>query len=370
MNPKICHLTSVHPRYDTRIFFRECTSLADKGYEVYLLVADGKGDETKNGVHIIDVGQPSGRKERVFNTTRKIYQKAREIDASIYHFHDPELIFTGFGLKRLGKNVIFDIHENIVEQISMKDYLPSAVRFLLNLGMKTLNYFAAKKFELILAEESYKSIYPNATYTVLNLPDTSFFEGYFVPSREKLEGNHLFYIGGVTNARGLDTTLQALKILDERKVDFTMHFIGNVNDPIDQTVYSSIRDKVVFYGRQSLDKGYELSRKAKIGLAVLKPEKNYLHSYPTKIFEYMSIGMPVITSDFEIYKEVVEQAHCGLCVDPLDAEKIADAIQYILQNPKEAAHMAENGRQATGEKYNWQHEEQKLFACYKKLMKY
>jgi hypothetical protein len=60
----VVHLTSVHPRYDVRIFVKECSSLAKK-YQVSLIVADGKGDETVNDVQILDVGKFNGRLNRI-----------------------------------------------------------------------------------------------------------------------------------------------------------------------------------------------------------------------------------------------------------------------------------------------------------------
>ena len=129
MKIKITHLTSVHPRYDTRIFIKECCSLAKiKGYEVNLIVADGLGDEKNNSVQIVDVGKLQGRINRIFKTTRNIFIKAIELDSDIYHLHDPELIPVGLKLKKLGKKVIFDIHENVAEQIKDKEYLNFYVR--------------------------------------------------------------------------------------------------------------------------------------------------------------------------------------------------------------------------------------------------
>lgn len=90
---KIVHMTSVHVRNDTRIFYKECVSLANAGYEVVLIVADGKGDEEKNGVTIVDVGKkPTSRIRRMIFTTARIYKAAWQIDADVYHFHDPELL--------------------------------------------------------------------------------------------------------------------------------------------------------------------------------------------------------------------------------------------------------------------------------------
>jgi len=97
---KIAHLTSVHPRFDTRIFLKECTSLANNGYSVSLVVADGKGDETKNNVSIYDVGASKGRMDRIRNAPDRVLAKALALDADIYHLHDPELIPIGVKLKK------------------------------------------------------------------------------------------------------------------------------------------------------------------------------------------------------------------------------------------------------------------------------
>ena len=70
------HLTSVHPRYDIRIFYKQCRSLASHGYSVTLIVADDKGDELKDGVNILDAGRLPGRLKRMLVTTQRIFSRA------------------------------------------------------------------------------------------------------------------------------------------------------------------------------------------------------------------------------------------------------------------------------------------------------
>tara|TARA_B100001758_G_C18403590_1_gene610547 strand:+ start:685 stop:1806 length:1122 start_codon:yes stop_codon:yes gene_type:complete len=365
---KVCHLTSVHPRNDVRIFHKQCKGLS-KHYEISLIVADNLGDNKEDDIKIKDVGKPSNRFLRIFIYTWKVFYRGLKTKSQIYHFHDPELFFAGFILKLFGKKVIFDVHENITAQIKDKLWLPVFFRFILIQFFKIINFFSIRLFSIIIAEKSYSDIYKksssnNKIVTVLNYPFIDSLKQFRNVNRS---GNEFFYIGGVSNHRGLDIIIEAAKILHKQNIDFKIHLIGNVSDEYNIDDCPNLKNKIIFYGRRDFYNGYIISKKCIAGLAVLKPIDNYINSQPTKIFEYMSIGLPIITSKFKLYEEIVEKNKIGLCINPLSAIELAATLNGFIKLEYDVNSMSELGVKLVEEKYSWEKELKKLLELYKFL---
>ena len=113
----------------------------------------------------------------------------------------------------------------------------------------------------------------------------------------------------------------------------------------------------------------EVLSRSVAGLVTLHPVINYIDALPVKMFEYMSAGIPVIASDFPLWREIITLNDCGLLVDPLNPVAIAEAIDYFINHPEDAERMGMNGRRAVEKLYNWTHEGQKLLAFYDSLLR-
>lgn len=362
---KICHLTSAHPWDDIRIFRKECVSLAKCNYIVTLIAFDAP-DEIIDGVHVVTAGKkPNSRKDRFVHGVKNIYSKAIQLNADIYHLHDPELLSVAKKLKKQGKMVVYDAHEDLPLQIMSKHWIPKIFRNAtsclvakwLTKKLKSLDGLVAATPVIYQKLEKINHHTVNVcNYPLLNELD------FVEASAEKQ--NKVCYIGGLFISRGIYQMLDGVENLDVE-----LHLAGNFSPAsLEQEVkLHKAWHKVMFHGFLNRKQVYQLMSTSIAGLVLLLPLQSYKDSLPIKLFEYMSAGLPVICSDFDLWKEIVDDAKCGICVNPLNASEIADAILFLKNNVDKANQMGENGKNAILSKYNWTIEEKKLFEFYHKF---
>jgi glycosyltransferase involved in cell wall biosynthesis len=363
----IVHLTSAHPRYDTRIFVKQCRSLAARGHEVTLVVADGLGEERADGVRIVDVGRLGGRVNRVLRTTGRVLRTALALDADVYQLHDPELIPAGLHLKRRGRQVVFDSHEDVPVQLLAKPYLGKLSRRLLSSAFAAYERRACRRFDGLIAATPFirarlADIHPN-TVDVNNYPVLQEFDTAPDWERKAME---VCYVGSISAIRGIRELVRACEVLHSPA---RLALVGSFAEPALE------REVRGYPGWERVDARGHLDRagvrqamvRAMAGLVTLHPVSNYLDALPVKMFEYMAAGLPVIASRFPLWQEIVEGNGCGICVDPVDPAAIAAAIDYLCGHPQAARRMGENGRRAVHARYNWRGEADKLVAFYDRL---
>lgn len=362
----ICHITSVHPRYDIRIFIKECKALAHN-HDVSLIVADSLGEEIKDGIKIHDVGKPiGGRLQRIRKTSREIFDKVLELKPDAIHFHDPELIGIGVKLAKLGYKVIYDVHEDVPKQVLNKHWIPKAIRPLVSWLIKYREATAVKSFVGVVTAteiiaDRFRKSNPN-TYAIHNYPILAELDVAAIDWDSR--SDNLCYLGSISETRGILPLIDSLSI-SNLKLDLAGHFS---NEGIEKQVknsagYSNVR----YHGVLDRNGVKSVLSSVKIGMVTLLPTPSYVESLPIKLFEYMLSGIPVIASDFELWRPIVLGNNCGLMVDPANPDEIAKACQKILSDPVEARQMGENGRRAVLENYSWEREQQRLLDFYHKL---
>lgn len=368
---RVCHFSSAHRGLDVRIFHKECVSLSAAGYDTHLVIVANESEviaAREKGVTIHVLKPPVGRISRMIRQAWNCFHVGKKIDADIYHFHDAELIPYGIILSLFGKKVVYDVHEDVPKDILTKQWIPRWARRLLAGGANCVEYIGARYFFSISAatpfiRDRFNSI-SAFCIDINNFPLISEMSELASWNNKK---NEVCYVGGIGEIRGIVEVCDAMESVES---DTRLNLCGKFSDvALEEKIKRSNGwrnvNELGFLDRAGVQAIYSRSF---AGLVTLHPVMNYLDALPVKMFEYMSAGIPVIASDFPLWREIIEGNQCGLLVDPLKPEKIAEAIDYLIANPEEAIRMGQNGRKAVLEQYNWAIEEKKLLQFYEKIL--
>ena len=359
---KICHCSILHKLDDSRIFYKECISLAKAGYNVTFIAnatVKKKFDElTYQGVNLQKLKYNNRVCNNLFLFVSILKQRFK-----VVHFHDPELIVMGLILKLLGKKVIYDVHENVRQDILYKIWLRPSLRVLLSKAVVFFELMANVFFNAIVsATPTIAQNFTNKnTYVIRNLPPLKKRETVSEIKRDK---NIIIYIGTLSEARGIKELIAAAGHLTGVA---ELRLLGGWNDE----AYKFDCEKMAgfkntkYLGIVNHEEVAKILREATIGLCTLHPIDTFKDSYPIKVFEYMQNGLPVLMSNFEMWQELFGD----LCeyVDPMDPLQLADQIKSMLENPSRLEEMSAKGKVVIDEKFNWDSESRSLEELYRKI---
>ena len=361
-------LTSVHPPMDTRIYYKQARSLARHGHQVYLVAREGGNIED---LRHVAVPTPGSRWARIL-TCLRILRQAVRLRCDVYHFHDPELLPIGVLIRWLtGALLVYDVHEDVRAQIRSKYWIPGHLRSLV-----AMLFGVAERFclgwvnHVVLAADFLATEYHGNDHTVVrNYPIVNVASEREGP-RTYSQRPILAYCGVVARIRGGLEMIEVVNLLREQFPDVLLHVIGSFfPDDFEEIVRSRIQElglepNVKIHGRLPMDVALLQVHACDIGLALLHPVPSYINIVPTKMLEYMSLGLPVIVSHFPLAKQIVETAKCGIAVDPQAPREVADAVARLNRDTELLREYGNNGRTAILERYSWEAEEKKLLAIY------
>jgi len=196
---------------------------------------------------------------------------------------------------------------------------------------------------------------------VRNLPLLSEFK----PVQEmRSKQDRVCYIGGIFKVRGIIPLMKSLPLAGVRLALAGTYSPPELRDELRSMPEWAFVDELGFLDREEVSK---LLPVCLAGMVTLLPAPNFLTSLPVKMFEYMASGIPVIASAFPLWKEIISEADCGICVDPHSPEEIAAAIRHLMTHPERAGQMGRHGREAVLGRYHWEVEKDALLELYAAL---
>ncbi|MFD2078613.1 glycosyltransferase [Actinopolymorpha cephalotaxi] len=394
--PRAVHVSTVHAATDIRIFHKQCRTLAAAGYDVVLhartdhLQGPGRPYE-QDGVRVVPVPPSPGRAARMTVGVWRLFRPLLAHDADVYHFHDPELLPLAVALRLCGRTVVFDAHEPLPAQILAKPWIPPRLRPAVAMATRLLVRLAGRGVTAVVAASPLvESVYAGARRMVVvnNFPilpgddptarpevgrvgqagrEEDAERPPEIPYDRRPRG--IVYVGGLSDLRGLSAMLDVARIAGTRHGE-RLTLIGTFM-PAEleaRLAEPELAGLIEYVGAQPPKRVRELLGESRVGLILQVGPEAYKRNLPTKMFEYMAEGMPVVASHFPLWKQILDEAEAGVTVDPEDGRAAAEAVSRLLSDPVEAAAMGRRGRKAVYERYSFGPEAAKLLALYDSLL--
>ncbi|MFC7213498.1 glycosyltransferase family 4 protein [Saliphagus sp. GCM10025334] len=364
------HLTTAHTPLDTRIFDKEAKSLAEYGFDIGIMAHNTPNNE-KHQLSFYDLGTPSTRIDR-WKSVLQVARKAKELDASIYHFHDPELIPVGLYLSKITDSaIIYDVHEDYGHIVSMREWIPNVVTPFLSRGVPQIERYAASQFDAVVTvsewiAEPFVGINDNVCIAH-NFPKVD----SQPPRTKSIERNSeyvLCYVGGLVDVRGIYRMLRVLKVLVERGIDIELWAIGSWKPDANKAQAKQfiqeheLTSRVVFPGYLDHDEMFQHLYSADVGLALLDVQ-HYQKGVPTKLFEYLYAGLPIVVTPIDAIGKYMPEKYCHIAPQD-DIMVTADTVETALKTDYDDHEM----RSLVEEKYSWEAESKSLISLYNRLL--
>jgi len=369
---KIALITTTHSVVDGRIFYKEAKSLSNE--HIVTIVAPSSQNRISMYDKIILVEVKRSQKKILQPITSwRIFLASLRLDCDVCHCHEPDSLLIGLVNKLIKKRyLVYDVHEHWPSELPhdlgvsrhklISSMISSSVNFIEKVCLRYCDNIIAVSDSVGERFQKRKlDIIPNYSIPMLNYDPND------TPARDMTA---LMYVAGNVRAfHGIRECIFALIPLRKVFPSVSLTLIGNLRDPIDNyLIDEDLKSRVKTSGFVSYQEMYNLLLEGGIGLLLFQPEYyNIFIGLPNKLFDYMIAGLPIIASDLPEIRKVINDAGCGILVDPYSIDEISHAINYLISHPEIATEMGQRGKAAIMDKYNWKISENTLLGMYRTL---
>lgn len=377
MTGKICILSSVHIALDNRVFYREACSLRRAGYDVTLIAVHDR-EEVREGVRIVPLPRVARWQRPLL--WRELLRLALAENADLYLFHDPELLLPTPLLRlRTGRPTVYDVHEANADFIAVKDYMPAALRYPAAWAFGWLEPLLARaQSGLIFADDQIAQDFAAIDLpktTLFNFPSLEFVQAALAqPERERVGGPTVLYLGGMERNRGAALMVEAFARVHREMPEARLLVVGHFMPPeleaeaATHAARLGVGDAVTLTGRVPFETIGRYLQEATVGWVTWQPARKNQKNIPTKLFEYMAYGLPVVSSDLPSTRPFVHDGVNGYRVPATDPAAHAATILTLLRQPDYAARLGQAGRVLVQQRWNWQEMEKRLLRLVETLV--
>ncbi|WP_063836987.1 glycosyltransferase [Phaeacidiphilus oryzae] len=223
---------------------------------------------------------------------------------------DPELVPSARLRRALwpGRRLVVDVHEDYLALLADRAWARGAAGAVARGWARSATLLSRGADVTAVADEHVPPLAAVRRMVVRNLPDFG-----LLPSPSALDPvPRALYVGDVRESRGLSAMLWAL----EAAPDWELDIVGPLAPAAERTVErwratSPAAGRVRFHGRMPPQKAWALARGAWAGIALLEGTRAFSEAIPSKVYEYLACGLPVLTSPLPRAARLVEDAGAG-----------------------------------------------------------
>ena len=353
--------------------YNEARALAGAGYRVTVLAWDRSGrsrsTETRDGIRIERIHVPapdtSGLKSLPnfarFSIKVIAHLKKRRFD--VIHSHNLQLLPLALCLKKLKKApLVFDSCEPDYYALYPAHLRKAVTFFEMALIKRADAVFVHNRYQ----ENKYRQMGQPAVSLIGSYPrlDTV---GRALPNPARNGKIIIGRIGSIYRDNGIEEILAGFRVLLDRTGNVELLLAGRVFDAYRDTLDRLVRgmeDSVTVLGAFDSGDMPRLYSRIDISIMVYRRSQWFKNITPTKFFDSLAFGVPVIVSDMGGLKDIIKEYDCGLVVNERNPEEVAGAMEALIYDPDRRLRMGEQGLRAIQEKYNWELMQKKLLAAY------
>lgn len=377
VNPmrEIVIVTSIHADFDARIW-KHATSLVKRGLDVHLVCPWNCDDERIGGIRMHPFPRVQKRWQRPFLLPIRIRKRLKHLvkGADIIHFHDIDLLPYMALLAIFGKHVVYDVHENYAEEMLVRNwpkYLKKVLAFLVLHGERMFTRIVGN---VILVTEAQEKTFQHGSIQKLYIKNYA--------SRclveEAKDDYHsresaVVFIGSHYESNGSLLLIDIARKMKNRgypipfivadrfsSLKFRKHFVE-----LSRT--KDLQEIVQLTPNVNPSEIANILNKATIAINPVLRVPKQIRAINTKLFEFMAVSLPIVTSDLPTPKQLIEEANCGLLAQPEKVESFVDAIIRLIEDRDLAYRLGQNGQKAILEQYSWESQMPSLIEFYGKM---
>jgi len=362
---KIALISTVHEASDVRIYHKHALTLAADGHEVTVFSGRAAKLSLSSGINIVKIKSRDNKFLRILFSTYDVFCCPSLLKNDIYHIFDPELVFTGFILKLMGKPVIYEVLENVrgmvesrrwIGNTSFRSFLAQITWFFDRLFYRCFDY-------IIVARPDLYSMYKRKSVVLINnYPDVDDMAIVTNEANYSKTKPVVLYSGGLTEIRGIMNLVKSMEYMTNDAELWLMGPWLEENIEFDCKKLNGYK-KTKYIGSLPFGEHYAVFKYADIGVIPFLPSRNHNTTIPNKPFEYMMFNIPVAMSSFPYWKKVFRKM--AFFFNPDDPVSIAETFDYIISHKYFSAKTAAFAREMVFEKMNWNREKKKIIRIYR-----